>query len=292
MKTPAVSFHFSLDVATIYALEMALEAHKIKMKIRKQPILFNEEFLEECREELSPADLFWHLRASMAGKGSTKTKVRHWAEHIIHPLLKKAAESYKHHWKEILPSMKKNVASLIKAWKKHEKEILEGISSASGFPWTHEEIQVFFMEPIVGGHGDAFIEEGIVTFEAVKTQPLRLLLGLTHEIAHLNTASIIEQKDIRRKVLAEVVNDLVAQQGLVAAKILKCLSKKRIDRIFSTDISLWMTESKQRFAYNPKELKQTTIKWWTKNLTSGKNLVKSIEELFEEALPKMPFKQP
>jgi hypothetical protein len=44
-ELPNVSFKFSLDVATVYAIEMALHAHKIKMRAGRQ--YFSEELLEE-----------------------------------------------------------------------------------------------------------------------------------------------------------------------------------------------------------------------------------------------------
>jgi len=97
---------------------------------------------------------------------------------------------------------------------------------------------------------------------------------------------IIYQEDIRRKVLAECVNGLVAQQALIEAKI---LNKLDFDDILK-DIRVWMTESKQSFIYDPRELRQIMENWWSKHLTSGRNLLKSIKDLFEEALPKMPLK--
>ena len=284
---PKVSFKFSLNVATVYAIEMALNAHKIKMRIQKQSLLFNEEFLEEWREELSLPNLFWHLRAFMCGRGNLNAKTKRLGEHIILPLLQKSIKIYGDHWEAILPSLRKNVSPLIKAWKTHEREILEGICSASRLEWSIKEIKVFFVEPIVGGHGDAFIEEGFITFEAVETSSLpKVLHGLTHEIAHFNTADIIYQEDIRRKVLAECVNDLVTQQALIEAGILNNLN---FDDILK-DIKEWMTESKQSFIYDPKELRQIMENWWSKHLTSRRSLRESIKDLFEEALPKMPLK--
>lgn len=290
MEIPKVSFHFSLDMATTYALEMALEAHLIKMKIHKQPVFFSEEFLKECREEFSLADLFWHLRASMTREKTLKTKVKRWAEYTVHPIMEKAVKNYEPHWKEIVSSLKRNAAPLIKTWKKHEKEILKGVSSSSRFPWVYKKIKVFFLEPIVGGHGDAFIEEGAVTLEVVKARSRRTLMGLTHEIAHLNTASIMEQEDIRKKVLAEVVNDFVAQQSLIIAEVMRAFDQNRLNRIFTHDIKHWMTESKERFTYNPSELRQITETWWTGHLKSENSLLESIEKLFEKLLPKMKFK--
>lgn len=290
MTIPKVSFHFSLDMAATYALEIALEAHGIKMKIRRQPVSFSKELLEECRAEFSLSDLLWHLRASMSVNASLKAKVKHWAEDTVYPIIEKAMENYEHHWKEILPSLERNANPFIKAWRKHEKEILKGISSASRFPWTYKKIRVFFLEPFVGGHGDAFIQEGAVTFEAVKTRSQGALMGLTHEIAHLNTTRIMEQEDIRKKVLAEVVNDFVAQQSLILAKVLHTFDQNRLNRIFTHYIKNWMTESKQRFTYNPSELRNITEKWWSNHLKSENTLLESMEKLFEKALPKMRFK--
>lgn len=194
---------------------------------------------------------------------------------------------YEDHWKAILPSLRNNISPLIKAWRIHGREILRGICSASRLEWNIMEIKVFFVEPIAGGHGDAFPEEGSITFEAAKAPLPELLHGLTHEIAHLNTADIIYQGDIRRRALAECVNDLVAQQALIEAEI---LSKLDLDDPIR-DIEMWKTESRQEFLYDPEELKQIVENWWSNHLKSKKNLRESIGELFEEALPKMPLKQ-
>ncbi|RSN71481.1 MAG: hypothetical protein DSO07_07185 [Thermoproteota archaeon] len=79
-ELPKVSFKFSLDIATVYAIEMALHTHKIKMRVEKQP--FSEELLEEWREALSLPNLFWHLRAFMCGRGISMSKLRDW-ENIL-----------------------------------------------------------------------------------------------------------------------------------------------------------------------------------------------------------------
>jgi len=84
-ELPRVSFKFSLDVATVYAIEMALHAHKIEMRVEEQ--YFNEELLEEWREALSLPHLFWHLRAFACGRGNLNVKVKRLGEHIILPLL-------------------------------------------------------------------------------------------------------------------------------------------------------------------------------------------------------------
>jgi len=284
-ELPKVSFKFSLDVATVYAIEMALHAHEIKMRVEKQ--YFSEELLEEWREALSLPNLFWHLRAFTCRRGNFNVKVKRLGEHIILPLLQKSMKIYEDHWKAILPSLRNNVSPLIKAWKIHGREILRGICSASRLEWNIKEIKVFFVEPIVDGHGDAFPEEGSITFEAAKA-PLPICLhGLTHEIAHLNTADIVYQEDIRRKVLAECVNDLVAQQALIEAKMLNKLDFDDPIR----DIEKWKTESRQEFLYDPEKLKQIMENWWSNHLESKKNLCESIKDLFEEALPKMPLKQ-
>jgi hypothetical protein len=284
-ELPKVSFKFSLDVATVYAIEMALHAHKIKMRVEKQ--YFSEELLEEWRKALSLPNLFWHLRAFMCGRGNFNVKVKRLGEHIILPLLQKSMKIYEDHWKAILPSLRNNVSPLIKAWKIHGREILRGIRSASRLEWNIKEIKVFFVEPIANGHGDAFLEEGSITFEAAKAPLSVSLHGLTHEIAHLNTADIIYQEDIRRKVLAECANDLVAQQALIEAKMLNKLDFDDPIR----DIEKWKTESRQEFLYDPEELKQIMENWWSNHLESKKNIRESIKDLFEEALPKMPLKQ-
>ena len=288
---PNVSFKFSFDVATVYAVEMALNAHKIKMRMKRESLPFSREFLEEWQEELSLPNILWHLRVFMCGKGGLNAKVKRLGEHIILPLLQESIKVYEDHWKAILPSLKRNVSPLLRVWKTHGRDILKGICSASRLKWNIREIKVFFVEPIAGGHGDAFIEEGFITFKAVKAPLSKLLHGFTHEIAHLNTTDIIYQEDIRRKVLAECVNDLVAQQALIEAGILKSFNQNRLNRIFSRDIREWMTESEQRFLYDPKELKQVVENWWYKHLKSGENLRESIKTLFEEALHKMPLKQ-
>jgi hypothetical protein len=288
-ELPKVSFKFSLDVATVYAIEMALHAHKIEMRTEKQ--YFSEELLEEWREALSLPNLFWHLRAFMCGRGNFNVKVKRLGEHIILPLLQKSMKIYEDHWKAILPSLKNNVSPLIKAWKIHGREILKGIRSASRLEWNIKEIKVFFVEPIASENGsavgDAFPEEGSITFEAAKAPLPRCLHGLTHEIAHLNTADIIHQEDIRRKVLTECANDLVAQQALIEAKMLNKLDFDDPIR----DIEMWKTESRQEFLYDPEELKQIMENWWSNHLESRKNLRESIKDLFEEALPRMPLKQ-
>ena len=198
---------------------------------------------------------------------------------------------YEDHWKAILPFLRNNVSPLLQAWKIHGREILKGICSASRLEWNIKEIKVFFVEPIASENGsavgDAFPEEGSITFEAAKAPLPVSLHGLTHEIAHLNTADIAYQEDIRRKVLAECANDLVAQQALIEAKILNKLDFNDPIR----DIEIWKTESRQEFLYDPEELKQIVENWWSNHLESKKNIRESIKDLFEEALPKMLLKQ-
>lgn len=187
-------------------------------------------------------------------------------------------------------TLKENVAPLIEAWNKYGEKILEGISFVSRFPWDYEEIKVFFLESICDGHGDAFIDEGVVTFEAfegIKRDPKKALLGLTHEIAHLNTAKIAMQLDIRRKVLAEVVNDFVAQQSLVVANAMPAFDHDRISHIFAEDVKHWMTESRRSFTYDPRELQRIVEEWWVEHLSSNVDLSASINSLFEKAVPIM-----
>ena len=118
----------------------------------------------------------------------------------IVPLLEKAIKSYKPHWKKILPTLKQNIKYLVALWEKHGSNILNEISKVSRHPWKVEEIKAFIVEPIAGEHGDAFPEEGILTFEGVRLTSPESIIGFVHEIAHINTLppfrETLEQKDI------------------------------------------------------------------------------------------------
>ena len=289
MKNPKVTFHFSLEVNAVYALEMTLQAHAIKMEIQNLPIFFDRAFLQRCREELSLGGFFWHLRSLTAAE-NLDVGLKKWVESEIHPLLEEGVKRYEQHWREIVHTLKENATPLVEEWNEYGQKILQGINFVSRFPWVHEEIKVFFLEPICDGHGDAFLEEGVVTFEAVekiRQKPKKALLGLIHEIAHLNTAKIIDQLDIRRKVLAEVVNDFVAHQSLVTAGVMPALDSERLHRIFTHTINQWMTESEESFTYDPQKLRQLVEEWWSEHLESNVVLNDSINKLFRKALPIM-----
>ncbi len=197
---PHLTFEFSEIVGAIYAVEMLSESHLVKTDIKHPIQVFSQELLEEYRRELSLSSFLWHLRPLLATTQDIDKSLSLYYKRQIVPLLEKAIKSYKPHWKKILPTLKQNIKYLVALWEKHGSNILNEISKVSRHPWKVEEIKAFIVEPIAGEHGDAFPEEGILTFEGVRLTSPESIIGFVHEIAHINTLppfrETLEQKDI------------------------------------------------------------------------------------------------
>ena len=162
---PRFTFKFSYIVGAIYAIEMMMEAHLVKTKVKHNIQVFSQELLESYRREFSLSSFLWHLRPLIATTQDIMKALNLYYSKEIAPLLYKAIESYKPHWQKILPKIKENTRYLMDFWKKHGNVILNEISNISRHPWKVEEIKAFIVEPIAEGHGDAFPREGIITFE-------------------------------------------------------------------------------------------------------------------------------
>jgi hypothetical protein len=278
-------------VATLYALEMMMETHAVETHVVSPVPVFDKDFLEKCREELSLSSFFWHLRPFTAlARGIAEGLKLHFTKNVS-PLLREAERRYGVYWDDILPTLRRNVKFVKSFWKKHGGSIIREIVNVSRHPWTTDEIQVFFVEPIVGGHGDAFPHENVVTIEAIKTRSVKPIIGIVHEIAHVNTMipfkSIFKKYDIRSKVLYEIANEYLAHQAMINAKVIEKFDFDRMERTFTESIQGWMTESRTKFKYNPRELKSIVDGWWKTHLRSDRKLLESFADLQEEALPTM-----
>ena len=288
---PRLSFELSHEVAAIYAIEMSMEAHPVEVKVRYPIQVFDPELLEKCREELSITSFLWHLKPLIAITRDIRDALRIHCENEIVPLLNGMIRAYEAHWKRILPTLEENIKSLAEIWEKYGNTILSEIANISRHPWGIEEIKVYIVEPIVGGHGDAFPDKGIVIFEGIKPSSPESIIGLVHEIAHINTLpplkGLLETRDIRSKVLYEIVNEYITEQAMVNAKILPTLDDFKLREIFEESVKEWMTESSIRFTYDPVLLKRKVDEWWTEYLRSSKNLLQSFIELEKVTLPIM-----
>ena len=293
---PRFTFKFSYIVGAIYAIEMMMEAHLVKTKVKHNIQVFSQELLESYRREFSLSSFLWHLRPLIATTQDIMKALNLYYSKEIAPLLYKAIESYKPHWQKILPKIKENTRYLMDFWKKHGNVILNEISNISRHPWKVEEIKAFIVEPIAEGHGDAFPREGIITFEGIKLTTPESIVGFVHEVAHINTLppfiETLEQKDIRSKVLYEIANEYVAEQALVNIKVLPSLNSPRLQRIFAESVEAWMTESELKFTYDPEKLKRIVDKWWINHLKSSETLLSSFKKLEKKALPHMKIKRP
>lgn len=291
MNAPCVSFHFSYKVGALYALEMMLETHLVHVEVRRPVPVFDQSMLERCHQELSPSSFFWHLRPLIAIKQNLDQSLRAHYRREIAPLLGEVEETYKPHWKKILPTLKKNTRFLKRLWKEHGDCVLNEIANVSRHLWKVKDIKVFILEPIVCSHGDAFPEEGIVTIEGVRLGSLRSIIGFVHEVAHINTmppfVELPDERDIRSKVLYEIANEYVAQQSLVSAGLLPSLDNSRLERVFSEYVRGWMTESESGFTYDSEQLRQIVDRWWIEHLRSFRTLAQSFQELQRKALPRM-----
>ena len=293
---PRISFELSLNVAAIYAIEMLMEMHPVEVKVKSSAEIFDSRLLKKRREELSISSFLWHLKPFIAITQDVRKALTLYFENEIAPLLDRIIRTYEARWRKILPVLKEDVKYLTSVWERYGDIILSEIAKISRHPWRIDEIKVYIVEPIIGGHGDAYPEEGMIIFEGVRINSPQSIIGLVHEITHINTLppliKILENKDIRSKVLYEIVNEYVTEQALVNANILPALDDSRLRSTFTESIREWMTESRLRFTYDPEILKQIIDKWWVRHLKSSKNLAQSFVELEKEALQVMKIESP
>lgn len=91
---PKVTFHFSLEVGAIYALEMALQAHGVKVEVRNLPKVFDDELLQEFCNELSLTGFFWHVRG-LTSAANLKAGLERWVKCELYPLLEEVVKYMK-----------------------------------------------------------------------------------------------------------------------------------------------------------------------------------------------------
>ncbi len=283
IRIPQVEFSFSMGASLAYQLENAVLGEKTKAGMS-----FSEHTLRELRTLTDRYEYFEHMRMSFVDV--REDKVDESVQRLFDKLkllwveaMKKAVEEYIPHWRKILPTIKGNAQPIIDAWQDQGRVILVEIARLSRIPWELDKIDVYFLEPVPGGGGDAHPEDRAVSWPSVSIERKPLadsLKGLAHEIAHLNITPtalpFVSDGDAKKYLAFEFMTDIIARQVMVNLQLWADL---RLLEMVRDTAKVWLGFYDMKIYYDPDVMSKRIISWLQKYLCSNQKAAEALPEL-------------